>query len=126
MFGYAKGTFTGAETDKTGLIKCADGGILFLDEIGDLPMQVQVKLLRILQEKTYRKLGSNKEESLGIKIIAATNKDLPALISEGKFREDLYYRLNKINILMPPLREHKEDLPELIPYFIKKYSITAK
>jgi DNA-binding NtrC family response regulator len=122
LFGYSKGTFTGAETDKTGLIKYADGGILFLDEIGDLPMQVQVKLLRILQEKTYRKLGSNKEESLSVKIIAATNKDLPALISAGKFREDLYYRLNKINILMPPLREHKEDLPELIPYFIKKYS----
>jgi DNA-binding NtrC family response regulator len=122
LFGYAKGTFTGAETDKTGLIKYADGGILFLDEIGDLPMQVQVKLLRILQEKTYRKLGSNKEESLSVKIIAATNKDLPVLISEGKFREDLYYRLNKINILMPPLREHKEDLPELIPHFIKKYS----
>ncbi|MGC8554098.1 MAG: sigma-54-dependent transcriptional regulator [Candidatus Acidulodesulfobacterium sp.] len=122
LFGYTKGTFTGAENDKTGLIKYADGGILFLDEIGDLPMQVQVKLLRILQEKTYRKLGSNKEEPLNVKIIAATNKDLAALISEGKFREDLYYRLNKINITMPPLREHKEDLPELIAYFIKKYS----
>ncbi len=122
LFGYTKGTFTGAENDKTGLIKYADGGILFLDEIGDLPMQVQVKLLRILQEKTYRKLGSNKEEPLNVKIIAATNKDLTTLISEEKFREDLYYRLNKINITMPPLREHKEELPELIAYFIKKYS----
>ena len=125
LFGYTKGAFTGAEKDKTGLIKYADGGILFLDEIGDLPMHVQVKLLRILQEKTYRKLGSNKEESLNVKIIAATNKDLPVLISEGKFREDLYYRLNKINIIMPALRDHKDDITELVPYFIKKYSKTT-
>ncbi len=124
LFGYVKGAFTGAEVDKMGLIKYADGGILFLDEIGDLPMQVQVKLLRILQEKIYRKLGSNSEESVKIKIIAATNKDLGVLISAGKFRDDLYYRLNTINIKMPPLREHKEDIPVLISYFIKKFSKT--
>jgi two-component system response regulator PilR (NtrC family) len=124
LFGYVKGAFTGAEADKMGLIKYADGGILFLDEIGDLPMQAQVKLLRVLQEKVYRKLGSNMEESAGIKIIAATNKDLGVLISAGKFRDDLYYRLNTINIEMPPLREHKEDIPVLISYFIKKFSKT--
>jgi DNA-binding NtrC family response regulator len=124
LFGYVKGAFTGAETDKMGLIEYADGGVLFLDEVGDLPMQVQVKLLRILQEKVYRKLGSNKEESVKIKIIAATNKDLGGLISAGKFRDDLYYRLNTINIKMPPLREHKEDIPALISYFIKKFSKT--
>ncbi len=124
LFGYVKGAFTGAESDKMGLIKYADGGILFLDEIGDLPLSVQVKLLRVLQEKVYRRLGSNKEESAGIKIIAATNKDLGSLISAGKFRDDLYYRLNTINIEMPPLREHKEDIPTLISYFIKKFSKT--
>ncbi len=124
LLGYTKGAFTGAEADKIGLIKYADGGVLFFDEIGDLPVQVQVKMLRILQEKTYRKLGSNKEEFVNVKIIAATNKDLSALISAGKFRDDLYYRLNKINIKMPPLREHKEDIPELVSYFIKKYSKT--
>ncbi|MHB1660907.1 MAG: sigma-54-dependent transcriptional regulator [bacterium] len=122
LFGYTKGAFTGAETDKMGLIKYADEGILFLDEIGDLPLQVQVKLLRILQEKRYRKLGSNKEESVKLRIIAATNKDLDKLIAAGKFRDDLYYRLNTINIKMPPLREHKEDIPPLVSYFMKKFS----
>ncbi|MHB8232243.1 MAG: sigma-54-dependent transcriptional regulator [bacterium] len=122
LFGYAKGAFTGAETDKMGLIKYAGGGILFLDEIGDLPLQVQVKLLRILQEKIYRKLGSNKEETVSFRIIAATNKDLGKLIADGKFRDDLYYRLNTINIKMPPLREHKEDIPALVSYFMKKFS----
>jgi two-component system response regulator PilR (NtrC family) len=124
LFGYVKGAFTGAEYDKMGLMEYADGGILFLDEIGDLPLSVQVKLLRVLQEKVYRKLGSNTEESARIKIIAATNKDLGSLISSGKFRDDLYYRLNTINIEMPPLREHKEDIPTLISYFIKKFSKT--
>ncbi len=122
LFGYLRGAFTGAEKDKMGMIKYADGGVLFLDEIGDLPLQVQVKLLRVLQEKVYRKLGSNKEESVMIKIIAATNKDLEKLISEGKFREDLYYRLNAVNIRMPSLREHKEDISALASYFIKKFS----
>jgi DNA-binding NtrC family response regulator len=126
LFGYAKGAFTGADADKMGLIKYADGGILFLDEVGDLPMQVQVKLLRVLQERAYRKLGLNKEEAIKIKIIAATNKDLEKLISAGKFREDLYYRLNSINIKMPSLREHKEDIPALVSYFIKKFSKSLK
>lgn len=122
LLGYVRGAFTGAETDKIGLVKYADGGILFLDEIGDLPLQVQVKLLRILQERKYRKLGSNIEESVKLKIIAATNKDLDKLIAAGKFRDDIYYRLNTINIKMPPLREHKEDIPTLASYFIKKCS----
>ncbi|HEC24432.1 MAG TPA: sigma-54-dependent Fis family transcriptional regulator [bacterium] len=122
LFGYVKGAFTGAETGKMGLIKYADGGVLFLDEIGDLSLQVQVKLLRILQEKVYRKLGSNIEEPMKVKFIAATNRNLNELISAGKFRDDLYYRLNTINIKMPPLREHKEDIPVLISYFLKRFS----
>jgi Transcriptional regulator containing PAS, AAA-type ATPase, and DNA-binding domains len=94
----------------------------FLDEIGDLPPPLQVKLLRVLQEKSYRKLGSNKEEFMATKIIAATNKDLNVLVSSGKFRDDLYFRLNRVNIKMPPLREHKEDIPILASYFIKRFS----
>ena len=121
LFGYTRGAFTGAEADKTGLIKYADGGILFLDEIGDLPPQVQVKLLRVLQEKAYRRLGSNREESVRLKIIAATNADLDALIKEGKFREDLYYRLNSVQIKMPPLRGHMDDIPALAAHFARKF-----
>lgn len=121
LFGYVKGAFTGADRDKAGLLKSADGGILFLDEIGDMPLSIQIKLLRVLQEKKYRRLGSANEESADIKIIAATNRDLNSLIVSGNFRQDLYYRLNKINIKMPPLREHKEDIPLLSAHFIKKY-----
>ncbi len=126
LFGYAKGAFTGAETNKMGLIQYADGGILFLDEIGDLSLSLQIKLLRVLQEKSYRKLGSNKEEFMNAKIIAATNKDLESLVASGKFRGDLYFRLNRVNITMPPLREHKEDIPILTSYFIKKFSKSIK
>ncbi len=122
LFGYVKGAFTGAETNKPGLIQYAGNGIIFLDEIGDLPPPLQVKLLRVLQEKSYRKLGSNKEEFMATKIIAATNKDLNILVSSGKFRDDLYFRLNRVNIKMPPLREHKEDIPILASYFIKRFS----
>ena len=122
LFGYVKGAFTGAETNKIGLIQYADNGVLFLDEVGDLPLPLQVKLLRVLQDKSYRKLGSNKEEFMATKIIAATNKDLNILISSGKFRDDLYFRLNRVNIKMPPLREHKDDIPILTSYFIKRFS----
>ncbi len=122
LFGYTKGAFTGANYDKKGILEYADKGTLFLDEIGDLPMSVQVKLLRLLQEKTFRKIGSNKEYSLDIRFIAATNKDLNELIRQGEFREDLFFRLNVIHIEMPPLRKHKEDIPLLVSYFIGKYS----
>ncbi|RZD15613.1 MAG: sigma-54-dependent Fis family transcriptional regulator [Candidatus Acididesulfobacter guangdongensis] len=122
LFGYTKGAFTGANYDKKGILEYADKGTLFLDEIGDLPMSVQVKLLRVLQEKTFRKIGSNKEYSLDIRFIAATNKDLNELIRRGEFREDLFFRLNAIHIEMPPLRKHKEDIPLLVSYFIGNYS----
>lgn len=122
LFGYSRGAFTGANADKTGLLQSAEGGILFLDEIGDFPLTLQVKLLRFLQEKSYRKLGSVKEKSANIKIIAATNKDLESLVASGKFRDDLYFRLNKINLRMPSLREYKEDIPVLSAHFINKYS----
>lgn len=122
LFGYIKGAFTGAESDKIGLIQYAENGIIFLDEIGDLPLPLQVKLLRVLQEKSYRKLGDNKEILMNVRIIAATNKDLAGLISSGKFREDLYFRLNRVNIIMPALREHKEDITVLASHFIKKFS----
>ena len=122
LFGYTKGAFTGANYDKKGILEYADKGTLFLDEIGDLPMSIQVKLLRVLQEQTFRKIGSNNEYSLDIRFIAATNKDLNELIRRGEFREDLFFRLNAIHIEMPPLRKHKEDIPVLISHFIGKCS----
>lgn len=121
LFGYSKGAFTGADAEKSGLVKHADGGILFLDEIGELPLNVQVKLLRLLQEKTFRKLGSNKEEEVRLKVVAATNADVESLIKEGKFRQDLYYRLNAVRIKLPPLREHPEDVPLLTSHFVMKF-----
>lgn len=123
LFGYVKGAFTGADHDKTGLLKYANKGTIFLDEIGDLPLPVQVKLLRVLQEKTYRILGSNKEETIDARFITATNKDLNEMIKIGKFREDLYFRLNAVRIKMPPLREHKDDIPLLASYFINMFRI---
>jgi DNA-binding NtrC family response regulator len=121
LFGYAKGAFTGADHDKTGLLKYANKGTVFIDEIGDLPLPVQVKLLRVFQEKTYRMLGSNKEETIDARFIAATNKDLNEMIKTGKFREDLYFRLNAVHIKMPPLRDYKDDIPILASHFTNKF-----
>jgi two-component system NtrC family response regulator len=121
LFGYERGAFTGADKRKTGRFEIADGGTLFLDEIGDLPMSTQVKLLRVLQEETFERVGSNEPIKIDVRIIAATNKNLEKLINENKFREDLYYRLNVVTINIPPLRERKQDIPPLIEYFISKY-----
>ncbi len=122
LFGYKAGAFTDARKDKKGRFAAAEGGTLFLDEIGDIPPAVQVKLLRVLQEKIYEPLGSNTPVKADVRIITATNRDLQALVQEGLFREDLFYRLNVVKIKLPPLRERKEDIPLLIDHFIKKFS----
>ena len=122
FFGYVKGAFTGAETDKKGLFEEADGGTLFLDEVAELPPHLQVKLLRVLQEGEVRRIGDVKAKRVDVRIIAATNKDMEKEVSEGRFREDLYYRLNVVNIKIPPLRQRKEDIPALLYHFIDKYN----
>jgi len=122
LFGYKAGAFTDARKDKIGRFAAAEGGTLFLDEIGDLPGSVQVKLLRVLQEKVYEPLGSNAPVKADVRIITATNRNLQALVNEGSFRNDLFYRLNVVKISLPPLKERKEDIPLLIDHFIKKYS----
>ncbi|MGA1862638.1 sigma-54 dependent transcriptional regulator [Deferribacter thermophilus] len=122
LFGYKKGAFTGANYDKRGIFESADGGTVFLDEIAEMPLGLQSKLLRVLQESTIRPIGSNIERRLNVRIIAATNRDLHSEIIKGNFREDLYYRLNVFNIHLTPLRERKEDLLPLVNYFITKYS----
>ncbi len=122
LFGYEKGAFTGAHTTKKGKFELANGGTIFLDEIGDMPLLLQSKLLRVLQEKEIERLGSSKTIKVDVRIIAATNKNLEKMVQEGTFREDLYYRLNVIPIYIPPLRERKEDIPMLIYYFVDKFS----
>lgn len=120
LFGYVKGAFTGAVSDKEGKIESAEGGTLFLDEIGEIPPSIQVKLLRVLQEKIFERLGENKPRKVNTRIIAATNKNLPEEISRGRFREDLFFRLNLATIYVPPLRERKEDIPLLVYHFFIK------
>jgi DNA-binding NtrC family response regulator len=122
LFGYEKGAFTGANTSKPGKFEQADGGTAFLDEIGDVPGNIQVKLLRILQERQFERLGSNFTRNVDIRVIAATNVDLRAALEEGRFREDLYYRLNVVPISIPPLRARKEDIPFLALHFVRKLS----
>lgn len=122
MFGHKKGSFTGAVTDKAGLFEVADGGILFLDEVGELPLNIQVKLLRAIQEKVIRRVGGTEDVTVDVRIMAATNRNLEDMIKKGEFREDLYYRLNVIHIETPPLRDRREDVPILANHFIKKYS----
>ena len=118
LFGYKKGAFSGATRDKEGLFEIADGGSFFLDELGDMPLSLQAKLLRVLQDGTFYSVGSTEEKKVDVRIIAATNKNIPQLIKDGDFREDLYYRLNVIHIHLPPLRERKEDIPELARHFL--------
>ena len=122
LFGAEKGSFTGAYERKIGKCEAASGGTLFLDEIGDLPLQIQVKILRFLQEREFYRLGSSRPLKADVRIIAATNRNLEQLMREEKFRQDLYYRLNVIRIHVPPLRERKEDIPPLVDHFILKYS----
>ncbi len=122
LFGHEKGAFTGAAAMKKGRFEMADKGTLFLDEIGELPASIQVKLLRVLQEKNFERVGGTTNIQVDFRLIAATNKNLEQEIKEGKFREDLYYRLNVVKAVLPPLRERQEDIPLLINYFIKKYS----
>ena len=121
LFGYEKGAFTGAVTSKPGKFEQADTGTVFLDEIGDVPPSIQVKLLRVLQEREFERLGSNKTRRIDVRVLAATNADLRAALESGEFREDLYYRLNVVPINVPPLRERKEDIPALVEHFIRKH-----
>ena len=120
LFGHRKGSFTGAIADKQGLIQSAEGGTLFLDEIADLPLHMQVKLLRVIQEKSVRPVGESREIPVDVRILSATHKNLAALVAEGKFREDLFYRVNVIEVRVPPLRERLEDIPELVEFIIKR------
>ncbi len=120
LFGHVRGAFTDARHDKKGLFAEADGGTLFLDEIGELPLALQVKLLRVLQESTFRPLGATKDVQADVRVVAATVRDLEQEVAEGRFREDLYYRLNVLQLTVPPLRERKEDLPLLIEHFIER------
>lgn len=122
LFGHAKGSFTGAITRKRGLFEEAEGGTLFLDEIGDMNVQLQAKLLRVIQERKVRAVGDNTARDVDVRIVAATHKDLKAAIRDGRFREDLYYRLSVIPIVLPPLRHRKEDIPLLAEHFLKKYA----
>jgi DNA-binding NtrC family response regulator len=120
LFGYEKGAFTGAQTSKPGKFEQADTGTVFLDEIGDVPAAIQVKLLRVLQEREFERLGSNVTRHIDVRLVAATNQDLRAALEQGTFREDLYYRLNVVPINIPPLRERKQDIPFLANHFIRK------
>jgi transcriptional regulator with PAS, ATPase and Fis domain len=121
LFGYERGAFTGAVGSKPGRFELADGGTLFLDEIGEIPVEIQVKLLRALQESEFERVGGIKTLRVDVRLIAATNRDLKALIAEGRFREDLYYRLAVVPIALPPLRDRREDIPLLVAHFIDKY-----
>jgi len=120
LFGYEAGAFTGADKRKLGLMEVADQGILFLDEISSMPVDMQAKLLRALEERNFRRVGGTKLIHVDVQVIAASNRDLEKLINEGLFREDLYYRLKVVDLHMPPLREHKSDIPELVGLFIHK------
>jgi transcriptional regulator with PAS, ATPase and Fis domain len=122
MFGYEKGAFTGAAGAKAGLFESANGGTLFLDEIGDLGSALQVKLLRVMQDQEVRRVGGTTSVKVDVRVIAATNRDLATLVKEGRFRDDLYYRLNVVRILLPSLSERRDDIPMLAYHFLQKYA----
>src|SRR5205807_4358401 len=125
LFGYVKGAFTGATQNKQGLFEVADGGTIFLDEISEMSVAMQVKLLRVLQERKVRPLGGDSEIPIDVRVIAATNKDLSQLVAENGFREDLYYRITVIPIQVPPLRDRVDDIPLLANHFLKRFSPAA-
>jgi transcriptional regulator with GAF, ATPase, and Fis domain len=125
LFGHVRGAFTGATTTKKGKFALADGGTIFLDEIGTVSLTVQAKLLRVLQEREFEPLGSERTVKVDVRVIAATNRDLRQLTSEAKFQEDLYYRLNVIPLAMPPLRDRREDIPPLVEYFARRHAERA-
>jgi len=122
LFGHERGAFTGAYTQKSGRLELADRGTLFLDEVGDMPLELQPKVLRVLQERAYERVGSGRTKSVDIRLVAATNRDLEEMMAEKQFRTDLYYRLNVFPMRIPPLRERPEDVPVLVEYFMQKYA----
>ena len=122
LFGHERGAFTGADREHRGRFELADGGTLFLDEIGDLPKSAQVKLLRVLQEQAFERLGGTRTLRVDVRMIAATNRDLEAMVAQGEFRDDLYYRLNVVSIDIPPLRERREDIPALVQLFLQRFA----
>src|SRR5437868_3371224 len=122
LFGHERGAFTGAATQRIGRFEAANGGTLFLDEVGDIPLDLQVKLLRVLQEKEFERLGSTRSFRVNVRVVAATNRDLLEMIDDKSFRADLYYRLSVFPILLPPLRERPEDIPALLRHFAAKYA----
>lgn len=126
LFGYEKGAFTDARERRIGKLEQCNGGTIFLDEIGDMPVSIQTKILRVLEDKSFERLGGNKTITVDVRLITATNKNLETLIKEGKFREDLYYRLNVVTVKLPPLRERKDDIPQLVEYFLNKYNKELK
>jgi len=122
LFGHEKGAFTGAIAQRAGRFEIADKGTLFLDEVGDIPPTLQPKLLRVLQEQEFERLGSTRTRQVDVRLVAATNRDLTEMMKRGEFRSDLYYRLNIFPIRLPPLRERREDIPLLVQYFMQKYA----
>jgi transcriptional regulator with PAS, ATPase and Fis domain len=122
LFGYEKGAFTGAVKAKAGLFQAANGGTIFLDEIGELPLEMQAKLLRVLQEKEVRPVGSNEKVNIDVRVIAATNRDLETAYREGTFRKDLYFRLNVVTVHLPALRDRRSDIPMLVHHFLDRYA----
>jgi DNA-binding NtrC family response regulator len=122
LFGHEKGAFTGAQASRPGRLDAVDRGVLFLDEVGDLSLSVQVKLLRVLEERTFERLGSTTSRRTDFRLICATHRDLDAMVAERSFREDLYYRINVVRIVLPPLRERREDVPRLVEFFLEKFA----
>jgi DNA-binding NtrC family response regulator len=126
LFGHVKGSFTGAVSNKKGLFEMADGGTLFLDEIGNIPLSTQAKLLRFIEEREFKAVGDTRTQSVDIRLVTATNKDLENMVADGDFRDDLYYRINIFPIEIPPLRERREDIPALAHYFLQQFSAEMK
>ncbi len=122
LFGHARGAFTGAHADREGVFEAAEGGTLFLDEVGDIPLSMQMKLLRVLQEREVQRLGENRTRKVDVRLVAATHKDLKEEMRQGRFREDLYYRIEVVKVFVPPLRQRREDIPLLVEHFLDKYS----